>query len=82
MYKELIKKYVKYLTINHIKEYAKIEHIMINDEEASILHQFIMENYLSLLEDNTTIFQLKGLIREDLYNTIYNLYQENKTKYL
>ena len=82
MYKELIKKYISHLTIQHIKDYAQKENIILSEKEAEIINQFIHKNYLNLLEDNTTIIQLKNLLREDLYEKVYLLYQKNKTKYL
>jgi hypothetical protein len=82
MYKELIKRYISHLKLDHIKEYAKSQNIILNQEEAQIIYDFILKNYNSLLEDNTTILGLKKLIREDLYNTIFLLYQKKKTKYL
>lgn len=82
MYRELIKKYISFLKIQHIKEYANRMNIILSEEECLILYQFIKDHYLELLDDNTTIIQLKSLIREDLYQEIDCLYQENKAKYL
>ena len=82
MYQELIKKYIPYLTIHHVKEYARSKKIMLSDEESRIIYQFIKDHSLELLEDDTTIFLLKGKIREDLFEQVYFLYQEKKTKYL
>ena len=81
MYQDFIKKYVHYLNIHHIKDYAKSKNIMITDEEAIILCDFIKENYHYLMEDNSTILKLKNVIRDDLYKQVFTLYQENKTKY-
>jgi len=82
MYKELIKKYIGNLKLEHLRMYASSENIVLSDEELSIIYQFIQQNYESLLEDNTTILQLKNLLREDLYEQLLFLYQKNKTKYL
>ncbi|MBQ6135114.1 MAG: DUF2624 family protein [Bacilli bacterium] len=82
IYREIIKKYISQLRPNHIEEYAKKYNIFLTKEEISTLYSFIQKNYLALLEEDTCIFQLKSLIREDLFQKIYILYQENKKKYL
>lgn len=81
MYQDFIKKYIPYLNMYHIKDYAKSKNIMITDEEANILCDFIKENYSYLMDDNSTILKLKSVIRDDLYRQVFTLYQENKTKY-
>ena len=81
IYKELVQKYISYLTPTHIKEYADSQNISVSEQEVLILHQFIQKNYKQLLDDNTTITKLKPLLREDLYKKVYALYQENKAKY-
>ena len=82
IYREIIKKYIHQLQPIHIEEYAKKKRIFLTNEEVQILYSFIQKNYLSLLDDNTTIFQLKSFLREDLFEKILFLYQENKEKYL
>lgn len=82
IYKKLIEKYIGLLTPNHIQDYAKSLNISISDEETDIIYHFILNNYQNLLEDDTTIFLLKELIRNDLYEEIFSLYTENKAKYL
>ena len=81
MYKELAKKYIHLLQIEHIQKIAHQEGIALTDEEAHILYEFIQANYLNLLEDDTTILQLKNLIHEDLYQKVLRFYQEKKAKY-
>ena len=82
MNKELIKKYIHHLQIKHIKDYAKSQNIFLSEEEATILYQFIQNHYEQLLEDSTTIFQLKDLIREDLYQQVVSLYHEKRRIFL
>ena len=81
MYKEFIKKYIPYLTVEHIEKYARIKHIPISSEEAQIIYTFIQQHSFELLENDTTILQLKGLLSDDLYQRIVCLYYENKSKY-
>lgn len=82
MYKDLVIKYIHLLTPNHIDEYAKSNNIIISKEENLILYKFILENYKELLNDNRSILKLKPLIRDDLYNSIEKIYNENKAKYI
>lgn len=82
MYKELVLKYIHLLTPNHISEYAKNNNIIISKEENLIIYRFILENYKELLNDQNSIKKLKPLIRDDLYNKIESIYNENKAKYI
>lgn len=82
MYKDLVLKYIHLLTPNHISEFAKSNNIIISKEENLILYKFILENYKELLNDNRSILKLKPLIRDDLYNSIEKIYNENKAKYI
>lgn len=82
MYKNLVLKYISRLQLKHIKDYAHQQNINLSEEEATLLYHFIQSHSKELLEDNTTIFQLKDCIREDLFQQLFTLYQENKTKYL
>lgn len=82
IYKKVIEKYINLLSPTHIKNYADSLNISINEEEVDILHTFIIENYKNLLENEETIYLLKGLVRDELYNDIIKLYFESKAKYL
>ncbi len=80
--KNLILKYIPYLNISHILEYAQKENIILSREEANTIYLFIKDNIKGLLDDNQTIYLLKGKIRDNLFDKIIILYQENKKKYL
>lgn len=83
IYKELIKKYIPKLTTDDIKNYAKSKNISLTDSETLIIYNFIKTNYMEILNGNEEkLLSLKKTLREDLYNTIINLYKENKNKYL
>ena len=82
IYKNLIDKYINYLTIDHVKNYAKNKNILLSDEELNIIYSFIMNNYKNLINDDNTIYKLKPLLRNDLFENILSLYIENKAKYL
>ena len=80
--KNLIDKYINFLTVDHIKKYSKSKNISITDNEAIIIYDFIKNNYNDLLEREDTIFKIKPYLREDLFKKVLNEYIENKTKYL
>lgn len=52
------------------------------DDEAIIITNFLKENINFLLTDSNYIYNLKGMIREDIFNNILLLYNEYKNKYL
>jgi len=81
IYKELIKKYINYLEPIHIKNYANNKNISISSDEVNIIYKFLKNNYLDLLDNESTLNKLKPLIREDLYKEILKEYKENKAKY-
>lgn len=55
----------------------------ISDNEALIIYKFIRKYYNEILEKNDKIFELiKNKVRPELYDSIINLYNENKIKYL
>lgn len=52
------------------------------DDEAIIITNFLKENINFLLTDSNYIYNLKRIIREDIFNNILLLYNEYKNKYL
>ncbi len=52
------------------------------DDEAIIITNFLKENINFLLTDSNYIYNLKGIIREDIFDNILLLYNEYKNKYL
>lgn len=81
IYKELIKKYIKYLEPIHIKNYAKNKNISISDDEVSIIYNILMKYNIEIIDNENLLLELKPLIREDLYKEILKEYKENKAKY-
>ena len=80
----LIKEYIKKITVKDILEYAKKENIIINEKEALIILNYGKENIDTLLYgDPENLFKkLKKEIRPELYKEIYKLYIKAKIKYL
>ena len=83
MYKELAKKYIKKLTPQDIKNYAKSINVELDNQEINIIFNFLLINYEALLDKKDYVLeQLKPKLRPELYNKILLLYEENKNKYL
>jgi hypothetical protein len=77
IYKELIKKYLKIITIEDIKKYAYKQNETISIEEATIIYNHIKKYQNELLNKNTNSFSiLKQNIRKELFNKIVLLYNE------
>lgn len=84
MYESLIKNYISKLTLEDIKRYASIKDINANEEEMQIVYEFIKNHYDKLLSQDMPFIEnkLKNKLRPELYNTLLNLYNEEKKKYL
>ena len=84
MYENIIKNYVSKLTLEDIKRYASIKNINANKEEMQIVYEFIKNHYDKLLSQDMLFIEnnLKNKLRPNLYNTLLNLYNEEKRKYL
>jgi len=83
IYKELIKKNINKLTIEHLRNFAKIKNISYTEDELVIIYNFIMYNYNDLLDENIRVFEsIKTKINPLLYKDLINLYIEYKQKYL
>lgn len=53
-----------------------------SEDEAIAITNFLKENINFILNDNSYIYRLKGIIRDNVFNDILNLYNEYKNKYL
>lgn len=80
--KDIIKKYISFLTPDHIKKYASSKDIYLTDDENNIIYQFIIDNYNDLLINEDTVLKLKPYLREEIFEKVVSEYIKNKTKYL
>lgn len=79
----LIIEYVKKLTINDIKNFAKLKNININDSDSIILYTYIKNHYQELLNNDSKIIkEIKDQLNPDTFKEVYKLYLEYKIKYL
>ena len=77
IYKELIKNYVKKITLEDIKKYALSKNEILTEQETLIIYNYIKKHYLELLNNDTKSFTfLKQNLRSDLFNKIIKLYSE------
>ena len=79
--KELIKKYLKKLTIANLRNYARKNNIYVSEPELIIIYNFIMKYQDDLLNKNDQVLEiLKDKINNPLYLYLSDLYQKNKDK--
>lgn len=79
--KELIKKYLKRLTIANLRNYARKNDIYVSEPELIIIYNFIMKYQDDLLNKNDQVLEiLKDKINNPLYLYLADLYQKNKDK--
>lgn len=79
--KELIKKYLKRLTIANLRNYARKNDIYVSEPELIIIYNFILKYQDDLLNKNDQVLEiLKDKINNPLYLYLSNLYQKNKDK--
>lgn len=80
----LIKEYIKKLTVNGIKDFAKKKNISITDSDAIILYTYAKNHYQEFLnnEDEKLIKELKEKLNPNTFKEAYKLYLEYKIKYL
>ncbi len=84
MYENIIRNYVSKLTLDDVKKYASIKNINANEKEMQIVYDFIKNHYDKLLSQDMSFIEnnLKNKLNPSLYNTLLNLYNEEKKKYL
>lgn len=79
--KELIKKYLKRLTIANLRNYARKNDIYVSEPELIIIYNFILKYQDDLLNKNDQVLEiLKDKINNPLYLYLADLYQKNKDK--
>ena len=80
----LIKEYIKKLTVNDIKKYAKKKNIEISDNDALILYTYAKNHYEDFFNgnDDLLIKELKDKLSNSVFREAYKLYLEYKIKYL
>ena len=79
----LIIEYVKKLTIDDVKNFAKLKNIEITESEAIILYNYAKKYYQELINgDDKIIKELKEKLSPNTFREAYRLYLQYKIKYL
>ena len=80
----LIKEYIKKLTVEDIKSFAKTKNISLSDTDAIILYSYAKKYYQEILNgnDKKIIQELKEKLSTNTFKDAYKLYLEYKIKYL
>ena len=80
----LIKDYIKKLTIDDIKKFAKTKNINIRDTDAIILYTYAKNNYEEIINgnDQDIIKELRKKLSPNTFKEVYKLYLEYKVRYI
>lgn len=82
MIERFLRKNIVNLNYHLTMGFLESKSIFPTDDEAIIITNFLKENVNFILNDSNYIYNLKGMIREDIFNGILHLYNEYKNKYL
>lgn len=80
----LIKDYIKKLTVDDIKKFAKTKNINIRDTDAIILYTYAKNNYEEIINgnDQDIIKELRKKLSPNTFKEVYKLYLEYKVRYI
>ena len=82
MIERIIKNNIKILNPHLVMGYLESKNIYPTEDEAIIICNFLKENYNILLKDNSILLNLKGNIRDDIYNEVSRTVLNLKNTYL
>ncbi|MDD6244617.1 MAG: hypothetical protein PUB03_03025 [bacterium] len=82
MIERFLRKNIVNLNYHLTMGFLESKSIFPTDDEAIIITNFLKENVNFILNDSNYIYNLKGMIREDIFNGILHLYNEYKNRYL
>ena len=77
----IIKAYIDKLTLSDIYEYAKKEGIILRDNDAKIIYDFIKNKWKDFLDSPEEVLSvLSGRIEKEPFNKIQELYRKYKKR--
>ena len=82
MIERIIKNNIKVLNPHLVMGYLESKNIYPTEDEAIVICNFLKENYNILLKDNSILLNLKGNIRDDIYNNVSSIIMNLKNSYL
>ena len=82
MIERIIRNNIKILNPHLVMGYLESKNIYPTEDEAIVLCNFLKENYNVLLKDNSSLLNLKGNIRDNIYNEVSRTILNLKNNYL
>ena len=82
MIERIIKNNISILNPHLVMGYLESKNIYPTEDEAIIICNFLKENYNVLLKDNSILLNLRGNIRDDIYNAVSTIIMNLKNTYL
>ena len=82
MIERIIKNNISILNPHLVMGYLESKNIYPTEDEAIIICNFLKENYNILLKDNSILLNLKGNIRDDIYQGVSTIIMNLKNTYL
>ena len=82
MIERIIKNNIKILNPHLVMGYLESKNIYPTEDEAIIICNFLKENYNVLLKDNSILLNLRGNIRDNIYNEVSKTILNLKNTYL
>ena len=82
MIERIIKNNIKILNPHVVMGQLESKNIYPTEDEAIVICNFLKENYNILLKDSSILFNLKGNIRDDIYNEVSKTILNLKNTYL
>lgn len=82
MIERIIKNNIKILNPHLVMGYLESKNIYPTEDEAIVICNFLKENYNILLRDNSTLLNLKGNIRDEIYSGVSTIIMNLKNTYL
>ena len=82
MIERIIKNNIKILNSHLVMGYLESKNVYPTEDEAIIITNFLKENYMVILKDNSILMNLRGNIRDDIYYSVTNILMNLKKDYL
>lgn len=82
MIERIIRNNIKILNSHLVMGYLESKNIYPTEDEAIVICNFLKENYNILLKDNSILLNLKGNIRDNIYNEVSRIILNLKNNYL
>lgn len=78
----IIQKYINNITLNNIIDFGKKEGVIVSNEEAKIIYEYMRKYWKVFYYDNPEklLLELKGKLSSNVYNKLEELYFIAKEK--